>query len=93
MWEARFIFSESKPETGVLSTGTLIASPKVSDRSDEALRCYIRRVVQNNPTFMAMTETHYISVDVGVHKDAGGLGASQPEETIVLFHPTSQPSR
>ncbi len=89
-WEARFFFSQGPIQEGVLRLDdVLIVSSKVTDRSDEALRNYIGRFVGADPALLAMTKTHDITVDVGLHKESGGLGASHPEESIRLYHATS----
>jgi len=89
-WEARFFFSQGPiQDDGKLRLDDVeIVSARVSDRSDEALRNYIGRVVGEDPALLEMTKTHDISVDVGVHKDSGGLGASHFEERILLYRAT-----
>lgn len=85
-WEARFYFSQGPIQEGILRLNDVpIVSARLPDRSDDALRNYIGRVVGENASLLAMTKTHDITVDVGLHKDSGGLGASHPDESITLY--------
>tara|TARA_X000000950_G_scaffold152210_1_gene187248 strand:+ start:621 stop:1001 length:381 start_codon:yes stop_codon:yes gene_type:complete len=90
-WEARFVFSPEIVQTGFVDTeSTLIACIKVADRSDDNLRNMASQFVKD-PTWHELSQTHYLCVDIGLHKDSGGLGASHPSETLILRHPEPLP--
>ena len=86
MYEARFFFAkDARQMFGTTMLGTAV----VTDRSDNALRCLAQKMIVEEPSgdALKLVETNLVVVDVGVHKDSGGLGASHPDETLILFRP------
>ena len=85
-FEARFFFTKhARQNTGVV----LLGNVDVHDRGDDALRAEAHKLIVGDPSGEAlkMVETHMVVVDVGLHKDSGGLGASYPQETLILRKP------
>lgn len=85
-FEARFFFTKhASQKTGVV----LLGNVTVHDRGDDALRAVAHQLIVDDPSGEAlkMVETHMVVVDVGLHKDRGGVGASHPQETLILFKP------
>ena len=85
-YEARFFFAkDARQQFGTTMLGTAV----VTDRSDDALRCLAQKMIVEEPSgdALKLVKTHLVVVDVGVHKDCGGLGASNPDETLILLRP------
>lgn len=85
-YEARFFFAkDARQMFGTTMLGTAV----VTDRSDNALRWLAQKMIVEEPSGAALklVGTNLVVVDVGVHKDSGGLGASHPDETLILFRP------
>ena len=85
-FEARFFFiKHARQNTGVVLLGIVA----VHDRGDEALRALAHKLIVDDSSGEALklVETHMVVVDVGLHKDCGGLGASHPQETLIIFKP------
>ena len=85
-FEARFFFTKhASQRTGVV----LLGNVTVHDRGASALRAEAHKLIVGDPSGEAlkMVETHMVVVDVGLHKDSGGLGASHPQETLILYKP------
>ena len=86
-YEARFFFAKN----ALRNLGAkMIGNADLIDRSDEALRALAHKMIMEEPSGEALklVETHLVVVDVGLHKDCGGGGASDPQETLILFRPT-----
>ena len=62
----------------------------VLDRGDDALRMLARMIEEDEAGHaLELVKTHLVVVDVGVHKSCGGLGASHPDDTLILFRPAA----
>jgi hypothetical protein len=86
-FEVRFFFTtHARCNTGVVLGNTVVSD---RDRGDEALRALAHKLIVDDSSGEALKliETHMVVVDIGLHKDCGGLGASHPQETLILFKP------
>ena len=54
---------------------------------DEMLRREVHRLIMCDDSRIEKTKTHTVVADVGVDKNYGGLGASQPLDTVILYRP------
>ena len=86
LYEVRFFFADDAEER---ANPMMFGSAVTSNRSDENLRALAMKLIRERPTEVALdlAETKLVVADVGVHKDVGGLGASYPDETLILFRP------
>ena len=86
LYEVRFFFVDD-PEERV--NAMMFGSAVTANRGDENLRALAMKLIRERPTGRALdlAETKLVVADVGVHKDVGGLGASYPDETLILFRP------
>lgn len=86
-YEARFFFAkDARQMFGTTMLGTAV----VTDRSDNALKAKAHQMIMEDPSGDALRLVqagNLVLVDVGVHKDCGGLGASNPDETLILLKP------
>lgn len=93
-YEARFFFIDPNnahsSTLSVLSADDLIGSKLFPCKPrDEDLRREARGLIMRSETHIARTETHSVVADVGIDKSSGGLGASHPQETVILFKPSA----
>ena len=88
MYEARFFFATDAEQ---MHGATMLGNATVLDRGDDALRMLARRMIEEDESGHALelVKTHLVVVDVGVHKSCGGLGASHPDDTLILFRPAA----
>ena len=90
--EVRYFFvpnnraMEQNPMT-TLGDCILIDNVTLHDVSDDNLKDTARTIILSKPGFPDLTKTYAVVADVGLHKDCGGLGASHPQESVVLFRP------
>ena len=85
-YEARFFFVDD-PERQLGPTP--LGSATTADRSDDNLRNLAYKLIREDPTGLSviLAERQPVVVDVGLHKESGGLGASYPDETLILLRP------
>ena len=85
-YEARFFFVDD-PRQRV--NPTPLGAATTADRSDDNLRNLAYKLIREDPTGLSvdLAEKKLVVVDVGLHKDSGGLGASIPDETLILLRP------
>ena len=77
-----------KRQPGVLHLDAiLIANVTLASRDDKTLRETAHTEILKDDRFVRLTETHLVVADVAVAKESGGLGASHPDETVILFRP------
>jgi len=88
-YEARFFFADDARQ---MFDATILGNAIVTDRSDAALRARAREMIDADPSGAAckLANTKLVVVDIGVDKACGGLGASNPFETIVLYRPADR---
>ena len=86
LYEVRFFFTDDAEER---ANPMMFGSAVTSNRGAENLRALAMKLIRERPTGRALdlAETKLVVADVGVHKDVGGLGASYPDETMILFRP------
>ena len=86
LYEARFFFVDDPEQR---ADPTPLGSATTADRSDEYLRNLAYKLIREDPTGLSvdLAEKKLVVVDVGLHKDSGGLGASIPDETVILLRP------
>ena len=86
LYEVRFFFADDAEER---ANPMMFGSAVTSNRSAENLRALAMKLIRERPTGRALdlAETKLVVADVGVHKHVGGLGASYPDETLILFRP------
>ena len=85
-YEVRFFFCQDPQQVhGTTIFGTAV----VTDISSKALRALAHQMIVEDPSGRAleMVKTEIVVADVGEDKACGGLGASNPVETVVLFRP------
>ena len=90
-YEGRFFFVDPEKahstdlmevdECDVIGSKVFLGRP-----SDEVLRDEARAMIMHKKASLRTT-THSVVVDVAVAKSSGGLGASYPEDTVILFKP------
>ena len=97
---ARFFFSTPGREAAFCENADLIGESTFDAHpSDDELRDAAKFHVCSNESRhkqgggspeggpLAKTQTHTIVADVGITKETGGLGASYPKDTVILFRP------
>ena len=86
LYDARFFFVDD-PEQRM--DPTPLGAATTTDRSDDNLRNLAYKLIREDPTGLSvgLAERKMVVVDVGLHKDSGGLGASYPKETLILLKP------
>lgn len=86
LYEARFFFVDDPEQR---ADPTPLGSATTADRSDDNLRNLAYKLICEDPTGLSvdLAEKKLVVVDVGLHKDSGGLGASYPDETVILLRP------
>ena len=86
LFEARFFFADDASQ---MFEAKMLGNAIVTDRSDDNLRETARKMIIEDSSGEArkLVETKLVVVDVGVSKECGGLGASHPDDTIILFRP------
>lgn len=104
LFEVRFFFTPIGEEAtaGETLLENMIGQVVLENRSDTHLRDAVRRMIIAGD-MVERTNTHSVVADVGKAKETGGLGASHPLETVILFRPpvaaspqpvaTAQPDR
>ena len=88
-YEARFFFADDARQ---MFGATILGNAIVTDRSDTALKAKAREMIDGDPSGDArkLANTKLVVVDLGVDKACGGLGASNPFETLILFKPADR---
>ena len=86
LYDARFFFVEDPQER---ANPTPLGAATTTDRSDDNLRNLAYKLIREDPTGQSvnLAERKLVVVDVGLHKDSGGLGACIPDETVILLRP------
>jgi len=86
LYDARFFFVNDPRER---ANPTPLGAATTDDRSDDNLRNLAHKLIREDPTGLSvgLAERKMVVVDVGLHKDSGGLGASYPDETLILLKP------
>ena len=86
LYEARFFFVDDPHES---TNPTPLGAATTTDRSDDNLRNLAYKLIGEDPTGLSvdLAEKKLVVVDVGLHKDSGGLGACIPDETVILLKP------
>ena len=83
----RFFFCiPGKEETpGPIPAENLIGEVDMDNPSDDEIKDAARRLIAVDTSLFDKTTTHNVVADVGISKISGGLGASHPYDTILLF--------
>jgi hypothetical protein len=88
-YEARFFFCQpgsegvanfAVPIEDVIASLVFLYKPR-----DQDLKRTVRHLIESDERYIARTRTESVVADVGLAKICGGLGASHPEDTVILF--------
>ena len=89
-FSARFFFcvpgTEGTP-CGTIPVENFLGEVEIDNADDDKLRREVRRLIMAKDSHIEMAKTHTVVADVGISKSCGGLGASHPHETVILFRP------
>lgn len=90
MYSVRYFFCVPGKEGDFEPNADLIGKVRLDDMSDGVLREKVDSLICSNDEFLLKTKTHTVVADVGVAKEVGGLGASHPHETVILYRPPTR---